>query len=160
MYLFIDTKGHKYFRLDYRLLGKRKTLALGVYPETTLKEAREKRDEARKLIQQGIDPVEVKKTKKLYLIEESTNTFRAIAIEWFEKYKNSWTDKHAIRKWQYLEKDVFSMLGDKPIKSITPRELLTMLEKMQARGVIETAHRVKSICGEIFRYGIRTDRCE
>ncbi|MDR2883801.1 MAG: integrase arm-type DNA-binding domain-containing protein, partial [Deferribacteraceae bacterium] len=142
MYLLLLPTGGKYFQYDYRFAQKRKTLALGVYPETTLREARERRDDARKLLQNGIDPSEAKKAKKLHLIEAYANTFKAIAVEWFEKYKNSWTEKHAIRKWQYLEKDVFPMLGDRPIKSITPRELLKMLEIVQDRGVIETAHRV------------------
>jgi integrase len=160
MYLFVDRKGHKYFRLDYRLAGKRKCLSLGVYPETSLTEARDMRDEARKLIKQSIDPVQMNKAKKLNLLDEQSNTLKVVALEWFEKYKSSWTELHARRKWQYLEKDVFPILGGKPIKSITPRELLNVLERIQNRGVIETAHRVKSFCSEIFRYGIRTDRCE
>jgi integrase len=160
MYLLVVSTGQKYFRLDYRFAEKRKTLALGVYPETTLKEARDKREEARKLIQNGIDPSEAKKAKKQNIIDEMANSFKNVAWEWFEKRKGTWSESHAARKWQFLEKDIFPLLGDKPIKSITPRELLTILEKIQKRGAIETAHRVKSICGEVFRYGIQTDRCD
>ncbi len=160
MYLLVTASGRKYFRLNYSFAGKQKTLALGVYPEITLKDAREKRDEARKLLQEGIDPSAAKRAKKLNLIEEHNNTFGNIAREWFDKYKNSWTKKHAVRKWQYLEKDVFPALGDRPIKSITPRELLFVLSKIHDRGVIETTHRVKGICGEIFRYGIQTGVCD
>ncbi len=160
MYLLITKSNQKYFRLDYRFAGKRKTLALGVYPETTLKEAREKRDEARRLIQDGVDPSVLRKAKKLNLVEEYNNTFRIVAEKWFETRKSAWSELHATRKWQLLEKNVFPILEDRPITSITPRELLFALNKMQERGVIETAHRARSTCGEIFRYGIQTGVCE
>ncbi len=160
MYLLITKAGQKYFRFNYRFTGKQKTLALGVYPETTLKEARERRDHARKIIQNGIDPSAVKKANKMNLITEANNSFKSVAVEWFEKFKPSWSKDHAQRKWMFLEKDIFPILGDAPIKNITPGEFLSVLEKIQARGAIETAHRVKSICGEVFRYGIVTDKCE
>lgn len=146
--------------MDYRFLGKRKTLALGVYPEVSLKEARDKRDEARKLIADGKDPLEEKKAKKLQLIAETANTFQNIAVEWHQKLKTKWSTDHADRKWHYLEKDVFPILGNTPIKNISARELLTLFEKIQARGAIEVAHRIKGICGEVFRYAIHTDRCD
>ena len=91
-------KAEKYFRFDYRFAGKRKTLALGVYPETTLKEARDKRDEARKLISNDLDPSMVKKAKKLELVADGINTFKAVAIEWHEKLKSKWSASHADRK--------------------------------------------------------------
>ena len=159
MYLLVKQAG-KYFRLDYRFAGKRKTLALGVYPETSLKEARAKRDEARKLLSINIDPLEAKKAKKLQWIADEKSSFQIIALEWFEKMRSNWSEGHAQRKWHLLEKHVFPVFGKVPIKNITARELLTLLEKMQSRGTIENAHRVKGICGEIFRYGIRADRCE
>lgn len=159
LYVHVKKAG-KYFRYDYRFAGKRKTLALGVYPETSLKEAREKRDEARKLLAAGKDPMAEKKAKKIQLITEATNTFRAVATEWFEKAKVKWSAEHADKKWHYLEKDAFSAFGDTPLKNITARELLTLLEKVQARGATNVAHRVKGVCGEVFRYGILTDRCE
>ncbi len=159
LYILVKKAG-KYFRLDYRFAGKRKTLALGVYPEVSLKEAREKRDEARKLISNGIDPSSIKRAKKLEQISEDTNTFKAVALEWYEKLKSKWSEKHAQRKWYFLEKDVFPTLGDVPIKNITPKELLTLLEKIQARGAIDPGHRLKGICGEVFRYGIHTGRCD
>ena len=160
MYLLVKKSGCKYFRFDYRFAGKRKTLALGVYPETSLKEARDKRDEARKLINGNLDPVEVKKAQKLQLKAETDNTLRAVAAEWHEKLKSKWSANHADRKWHYLEKDVFPTFGNTPINNISPRELLTLLEKIQARGAIDVAHRIKGLCGEVFRYGIYTDRCD
>ena len=159
LYVLVKKAG-KYFRFDYRFAGKRKTLALGVYPETSLKEAREKRDDARKLISNNLDPSIVKKAKKLELVTDGSNTFKAIAVEWHAKLKTKWSSAHADRKWHYLEKDVFPTFGDTPIKNITPRELLTLLEKIQARGAIDVAHRVKGLCGEVFRYGINSDRCD
>jgi integrase len=159
LYVLVKKAG-KYFRLDYRFAGKRKTLALGVYPEVSLKEAREKRDEARKLISNNLDPVTVKKAKKLELVADGSNTFKAVAVEWCEKMKSKWSADHAGRKWHYIEKDVFPTFAATPIKDITARELLPLLEKIQGRGAIDVAHRVKGICGEIFRYGVYTGRCD
>ena len=125
-----------------------------------MKEARDRRDEARKLISNGLDPITVKKAKKLELVADGSNSFKAVAVEWHEKLKTKWSADHAGRKWHFLEKDVFPTFGDTPVKNITPRELLALLEKIQARGAIDYAHRIKSICGEVFRYGIHTDRCD
>ena len=160
MYLFVATSGGKSFRLDYRFAGKRKTFAIGVYPETTLKEAREERDKARKLIANNIDPLEDRRAKKAQLIAETTNTFEAIATEWFEKMKSKWTDYYAEKKWGSLKKDVLPILGTKPIRNITPGDVRAILDSIQARGAIDIAHRVKGICGEVFSYAINTDRCD
>ena len=124
MYLLVTKSGSKYFRFDYRFAGRRKTLALGVYPETTLKEARERRDEARKQLQNGIDPLKARKDMRLQLIEEQTNTFHAVALEWYGKYKDSWVASHAKDKWNLLEKNVFPYIAGVPIKHIKPQELL------------------------------------
>lgn len=159
MYLLVSNSG-KYFRMDYRFGGKRKTLAIGVYPETSLKEARIKRDNARKLLSDNIDPMEVKKTKKQSIYEDSTNNFYSVACEWYEKFKPKWSEKHAEKKWRFLEKDIFPYVGSKPIKNITAKDILTLLERIQNRGAIDIAHRINGICGEIFLYGIRTNRCE
>jgi integrase len=160
MYLLVKKSGGKYFRLDYRFAGKRKTLALGVYPETSLKEAREKRDEARKLISNSVDPLAAKKSQKLQLIADTNNSFKAVALEWHEKLKSKWSSAHADRKWHFLEKDVFPVFGQAPINSITAQDLLALLNRVQARGAIDIGHRVKGICGEVFRYGIHTGRCD
>jgi integrase len=159
MYLLVNSSG-KYFRMDYRYASKRKTLALGVYPETSLKDARDKRDEARRLLANGIDPSDIKKTQKLSFYEDSENSFYKVASEWFVKFKTKWTPLHADKKWSFLEKDVFPYFGDKPIKNITAKDLLILLTKIQDRGAIDIAHRIKGICGEVFRYGIVTGRCE
>ena len=150
MYLYIHTNGSKYFRLDYRFEGKRKTLALGVYPETTLKEAREKREAARKLITDGVDPNENKKAIKASKSESALNSFEVIAREWGAKHVNNWDDKNN-RSKRMLEKNVFPWLGNKPIIDILPMDILSCLRRVEDRGTIETAHRTLQICGQVFR---------
>jgi hypothetical protein len=123
MYIYIHTNGSKYFRLDYRFDGKRKTLALGVYPETTLKEAREKRDIARKQIADGIDPGENKKAIKESRVTSASNSFEIIAREWGGKKVNNWADKNN-RDKRMLERNIFPWLGHKPIADILPKDIL------------------------------------
>jgi integrase len=159
LYLLVKKAG-KYFRLDYRFAGKRKTLAFGVYPELTLAEARKKRDEARGLLNKGVDPSQHKKEKKAILSELAVNNFEIIAREWFEKKSPAWAEKHASNVIQRLELNVFPFIGNRPIKLITAPEILEVLRKIENRGAIETAHRVKQICGQVFRYGIATGRAE
>ncbi|WP_026836362.1 tyrosine-type recombinase/integrase [Limisalsivibrio acetivorans] len=160
MYLQVMENGSKYFRLDYRFAGKRKTLALGVYPQTTLKEAREKRDQAKKQISEGIDPVQYKKFLKKTSLEETENSFEAVAAEWYSKYKPKWSTDHASKKWRRLELYVLPYIGKMPIKQITSKDLLEVLRNIEKRGITETAHRTKSVCSEVFRYAIATDRTE
>jgi len=119
LYLLVGKTGRKYFRFDYRFFGKRKTMALGVYPDVSLAEARERRDEARKLIQKGVDPSQHKKEAKKMLKELVVNNFEAIAREWFEKNTNIWTKKHSSTVIRRLEFNVFPLVGSRPIKLIT-----------------------------------------
>lgn len=135
-------------------------MALGVYPEVSLKEAREKRDEARKLLSNEIDPSVARRAKKLQLIKEADNTFAIIAAEWYAKMKSKWSEDHAKRKGLLLEKNVFPTFGKSSINNITSKELLNLLDAMQSRGAIENAHKIKGICSEVFRYGIYTGRCD
>ncbi len=153
MYLLVTTSG-KYWRFDYRFVDKRKTLALGIYPEVKLKEARQKRDEARQLLERGIDPGQHRKIQKLArgVIHESS--FEALGREWFSRQQSIWSDSHADRILRRLERDVFPWLGARPIMEIEPPELLLVLRRIEGRGAIETAHRAKQDCGQIFRYAI------
>jgi integrase len=160
MFLQVMKNGSKYFKFQYYFAGKQKQISLGVYPETSLKEAREKRDEARKMVSNGINPSEVRKLNKQNLIDDLANNFQSVASEWYVKYKSKWTPKHAERKWRSLEKDVLPYIGKMPIRSITPQDILKVLNRIQDRGAIETAHRVKTICGEVFRYGVIINKCE
>lgn len=155
MYLLVNKAG-KYWRFDYRFEGKRKTLALGVYPDVTLKEAREKRDESRKLIAQGIEPSAQKKATKA----AESETFEAIAREWFIKFQPSWVASHADRIIRRLERDIFPWIGTRPIREVSAPELLAVLRRTEERGALETAHRTLQNCGRIFRYAIATGRAD
>jgi integrase len=159
MYLLVNKAG-KYFRLDYRFAGKRKTLALGVYPGVKLVEAREKRDDARKLIANGIDPGQVRKVQKSIQIEQTENSFEAIAREWHGKYSSNWADSHAKKIIRRFELYIFPWLGPRPIAEITPPELLAVLRRVESKGILETAHRAQQNCGQVFRYAIATGRAE
>jgi len=159
MYVLAKKAG-KYFRLDYRFGGKRKTLALGVYPDVKLQEAREKRDEARKLIANGVDPAHMRKATKAMQVEQTANNFEAVAREWFGKHSPNWAEGHAKKIIRRFELYIFPWLGSRPIAEITPPELLSVLRRPESRGILETAHRAQQNCGQVFRYAIATGRAE
>ena len=159
MYLLVKKAG-KYFRLDYRFAGKRKTLALGVYPNVKLAEARSKRDEAKKMIAEGIDPCQARKIQKSIQIEQTENSFELIAREWHTKFSSNWSDGHAKKIIRRLELYVFPWLGDRPISEIASPELLAVLRRIESKGIQETAHRTQQNCGQIFRYAVATGRAE
>jgi integrase len=159
MFLLINPNGSKYFRLKYRFAGKEKVLALGVYPETSLKQARAKRDEAREQIAKEIDPGEHKKAVKQSRVESLANSFEVIAREWGQKKVNDWDDKNN-RSKRMLERNIFPWLGSKPINDILPKDILDCLRRVEDRGTIETAHRTLQICGQVFRYGVATGRVD
>ena len=149
LYLLVKPAG-RYWRFDYRFAGKRKTLALGVYPDVSLADARQRRDDARKLIAAGTDPGEVKRVQKI----ESRNTLEVIAREWHSKQSIKWAESHAAKILDRLEKNVFPWLGSRPINSITSRDILPLLQRIESRGAIETAHRVKQYISQIYRYAV------
>lgn len=157
MYLLVNMTG-KYFRFDYRYAGKRKTLALGVYPEVRLAEARDKRDDARKMIANGIDPGQVRKINKSAQIERAVNTFESIAREWHQKHSPNCAMSHSKKVIRRLELYIFPWLGSRPIAEITSSELLAVLRRIENRKFLETAHRVHQNCGQVFRYAIATGR--
>jgi integrase len=159
LYLLVKKAG-KYFRFDYRFAGKRKTFAIGVYPDVTLAEARQQRDEARKLLREGVDPSQHKRDTKNMLQKIAANDFETIAREWFEKKRPAWAERHAYTVIRRLELNIFPWLGSRPIKLIAAPELLEVLRKIENRGAIETAHRIKQVCGQIFRYAVATGRAE
>ena len=161
MYLEVTKAGGRYWRMKYRHLGKEKRLALGVYPETSLAQARAKRDEARAQLAEGTDPGQARKTAKQEQAKASANSFEAIAREWHGiQAAGRWTEGHATKTLQGLEKHIFPALGHRPIADITPAELLAVLKAMQAGGTIDRANRLRQTCGEVFRYGIVTGRNE
>lgn len=158
LYLLVTSKGGKYWRYDYRIDGKRKTLAIGTYPDVSLKQARDRKFEGRKLVADGIDPSEMKKAKKREKQESATNSFEHIAREWLLKFSSNWTLGHKERLTQRLEKDVFPYIGSKPINQIEAPELLTVVRRIESRGALDTAHRALQNCGQVLRYAVVTGR--
>ncbi|QJQ95429.1 MULTISPECIES: integrase arm-type DNA-binding domain-containing protein [Halomonadaceae] len=161
LYLEVAPTGSRYWRLKYRLAGKEKRLAIGVYPEVSLVEARAARDEAKRQLAQGIDPSSTKRIIKQLGEHAASNTFEAVATEWLEQvHQHDVVPEHYQRNKRRLERDAYPLLGKRPISEITPPELLGCLRRIEERGHIETAHRVKTLCGQVFRYGISTGRVE
>jgi integrase len=158
LYLEVSPAGGRWWRFKYRFAQKEKRVSLGVYPDVGLKDARERRDQARKLLTNGIDPSENRKAQKAAQITGLANTFEAVAREWFAKYESSWVQKHSSRILRRLEADVFPWLKERSIADLTAPELLTVVRRIEKRGAIETAHRVLNICGQVFRYAIATGR--
>ncbi len=159
LYLHVAESGGKLWRFRYRFDGKEKLLAFGSYPEIGLLDARLKRDQARKQIANGIDPGALRKAQKQANIEE-TETFEVIAREWFNKFKHTWKESHSLRLISRLEKNVFPYIGSKPISKIKAPELLGVLRRIESRGILHTAHSIRGICGQIFRYAVATGRAE
>ncbi|HAT8177886.1 TPA: DUF4102 domain-containing protein [Legionella pneumophila] len=160
LFMHVTPQGNKYWRLKYRFGGKEKLLALGVYDDVTLAKAREKRDEARRLLADGIDPGEHKKIMKQVAEERSANSFEVVAREWFVKYSLNWVKSHADKIMQRFVRDIFPWIGNKPITEVTPPVLLSVIRRIEERGALETAHRALSNCGQVFRYAIATGRAE
>lgn len=160
MYLEVTPKGGTYWRLKYRIDGKEKRLSFGVYPEVSLKEAREKRTEARKLIANGVDPSEVRKAEKAGRLENGANTFEVVALEWFARQSQDWAETYSGKVIRRLEMYVFPWLGDKPISSIKAPDLLAVIRRTEERGARETARRTLFLCGQILRYAVATARAE
>lgn len=160
LYLEISPRGGKWWRLKYRHATKEKRLSLGVYPDTGLAEARDKRSAARKLLAAGVDPSEQRKAERAAGIERSANSFEVVAREWHANQSKAWVEEHASRIMLRLENDVFPWVGTRPIKEIGAKELLTTVNRVATRGAVESAHRVLQNCGQVFRYAIATGRAE
>jgi integrase len=160
LYLEIAPAGGKWWRLKYYFRGKEKRLALGVYPDVGLKKARDRRDEARRLVADDIDPGEHRKALREMRSDRQQNSFEAVAREWYAKYSPSWAPGHADKIIRRLERDVFPWLGGRPIAEINAPDLLTVMRRIEARGAIETSHRALQNCGRVFRYAVATGRAE
>lgn len=160
MYLEVAPSGSKWWRLKYRIEGKEKRISLGTYPEISLKDARERRDLARKQLANGVDPSASRKAAKVARVSESTNTLEAVAREWFSKHSTGWAISHSSKVIGRLQNDVFPWLGQRPVADITAPELLAVLRRIEERGAIDTAHRVHQNLSQIFRYAIATGRAE
>lgn len=171
LYLEVSPRGGKWWRFKYRFGGKAKLLSLGVYPEVKLKTARERRDEMRRLIAEGVDPSAHRKASKTAHYERSANTFEAIAREWhsthsptpdpeLNKKRKIWAKSHSKRILELLERDLFPWLGARPIKEITAQEILACARRIEGRNALDTAHRAIQNCGQIMRYAIANGKAE
>ena len=160
VYLLIKPDGARYWRLKYRFAGKEKLLALGVFDEVTLAEARDRRDGAKKLLRDGVDPAADRKARKLQDKHAAANSFRAVADEWMSRQRPKWTAGHAERVKRSLEADLYPDIAPRPIASLTVPELLAVLRKIESRGAHELRERVQQRASMIFRYAIATGRCE
>lgn len=158
LYLLLKPNGSRWWRFDYRYGDKRKTLSMGVYPDVSLKEARNRRDEARKLLASDVDPGENRKAVKAAKLEKAANSFEVVAREWYAKYSPTWNESHGERIIRRFERDIFPWIGSKPIAEIAAPELLTTVRRIEDRGAVETAHRALGNCGQVFRYAIATGR--
>jgi integrase len=170
LYLELRPNGARWWRLKYRMDGKEKLLSLGVYPTVSLAQARVKREEARSLIAAGIDPSEARKTKKADTQRQQEaqdlaaagqpvpGTFEFIAREWHTTKRAEWSPSYGEKVLSRLVADVFPFIGSREISTVTPPELLKLLRLMEARGVIETAHRARESCSQVFRFAIATGR--
>jgi integrase len=158
LFLLVKPSGSKLWRFRYQFNGKEGGLAFGVYPDVPLKLARNRRDEARQLVARGIDPALYRKQAKQQSAEAVANSFEAVTREWISKNTPTWSESHAKKITRRMEKDIFPWLGKRPIRDIEPPDLLKVLERLEARGVIETAHRARTECGQVFRYAVATGR--
>ncbi len=158
LFLIVSPNGGKWWRYKYRFGGKQKELSLGIYPDVSLKKARDRRDAMRTQIADGIDPGLERKAVKL--AENGAESLEYVAREWHSHQLAKWTESHAVRVMYRLEKDIFPSLGHRPINQITPPELLAAMRRIESRGVIETAHRALQVSGQVFRYAVATGRAE
>ena len=160
LYLEVAPTGGRWWRFAYRYGGKRKLLSLGVFPDVSLVDARERRDEARKLLASGVDPSAHRKAEKRAAILRDANSFEAVGREWYGKQSAVWTARHADDVLRRLESNLFPELGDRPIAEITAPELLAAVRKVESRGAYDLAHRMLGVAGQVFRYAVATHRCE
>jgi integrase len=160
LYLLVMPNGNRWWRLDFRFNGRRQTLSMGVYPGISLKQARERREQARKQIADGVNPAIVRKQAKRANAEANANSFEAIAREWFAKLSPNWVPGNAVAVQRRLERDLFPWIGDRPIGEIRAADLLSVLRRIESRGANETAHRARQYASQIFRYAVATGRAE
>ena len=160
MYLLVSPKGAKYWRLKYRYGGKEKVLALGVYSEVSLAEAREVALKAKAQLRNDEDPGMIRKLKKREKLLSAENHFEAIALEWWGHQKGHWTSNHADRVLKSLQRDAFPYLGHRAIADIQPPDVLEMIRKVESRDALDVASRVLQRCAAVFRYAVQTGRAQ
>ena len=160
LYLEVAANGSRRWFAKYRFGGKERRIALGAYPEVTLKQAREGRDQARRTRAEGADPVHARRAAKVVSKAASATTFEAVAREFHDTKAGGWSATYGVRWIERMEKDLFPLIGSMPLSSITPPILLDALRRVEKRGAIETAHTLRKTSGQVFRFGVQTGRCE
>jgi hypothetical protein len=158
--LWLTPDGAKRWRLGYRFGGAQKTFAIGVYPEVSLKDARVAREAARRILAQGQDPSDVKKAAKVAQEELGANSFAAVAEELLDKKRRDRKAAATLRKFEWFMSFALPALGSRPIRDISARDVLTILKEVEARGIHETARKLRTAIGDVFRYAIATARAE
>ena len=160
LFLLIAPSGGKWWRLKYRFGGREKLLSLGTYPLVSLKDARERRDEAKKLLANSVDPGLHRQAVKTSTLSEHANTFEIVAREWFAKHAPALVESPSKKILSRLEKQLFPFIGACPIREIEAPHLLAAVAHAEKRGAVETAHRLVQLCGQVFRYAIITGRAK
>jgi integrase len=160
LFLLLAPSGGRWWRYKYRFAGKERLLSLGTYPDVSLAKAREAREEARRLLAEGMDPSAARQQEKRAKAEASANDFETLARDWLENVKPAWAPVYHGDTLKRFEAFIFPGLGRTPIAKVSAKDLLALLRKVEARGTIETAHKVARACGQVFRFGIATGRCE
>ena len=156
LYLFVQPNGSKLWRMNYRHGGKQKTLSLGAWPDVTLNDARALRARAKEALAEGRDPgADGKKAMNTV----SGDTFQEVAMEWLAAQDVAWTPKHSLRIGNRLREDVFPMIGSKPVSTVTAPDILQILRKVEDRGALDIAKRIRQTVGAVLRYAISTGRC-
>ena len=159
LYLHVQPGGAKLWRLKYRFCGRERVLALGAYPEITLARAREKRTEARRQLDLGIDPMEERKAAKVAETKAEA-TFELVAREWFQNETAAWAESHSSRVLRRLEREAFPFIGSRPVAEITPTEVLTVVRRAAERGAVETSRRVLQYISSVMRFAVITGRAD
>lgn len=160
LYLEISPRGGKWWRLKYRYEGKEKRLSLGVYPDVGLKDARSRRDRARKLLSEGVDPSANRRAQQSASSEQIADSFEVVAREWFNRYSANWVPSHSSRIIRRFERDIFPWIGRVPVAALKPPQILEVIRRIEDRGALETAHRALQNCGQVLRFSVATGRAE
>src|SRR5665213_2979374 len=158
LYLLLAVSGKQLWRFRYRFGGKQNMLALGSFPEVSLATARSRRDDARKLLADGKDPTEQRKLAKIDAAAAARNTFGAVAADYLNKLKEEGAAQATLDKNRWLLEDLASSLTKRPLTTITPAEILFLLQRIEKSGRRETAHRLRGIIGSVFRFAVATLR--
>ena len=158
LHLLIQPKGGKWWRIRYRFSGKQQMLSLGIYPDVGLKDARQRRDEIRRQLANGVDPSAIRKATAAAIRGE--DSFGTLALEWLIKFRPGWSASYIEKITGHLDHDLLPWLGGRPVKAIEPKELVTVVRRIESRGALETAHRALGTAGRIFRYGVATGRAD